>query len=61
MPGRVDYVRVRLIPGEETTRAEPVLGKSGLINTMVKADGLIKIEKDIEGLEQGSEVKVTFL
>jgi molybdopterin molybdotransferase len=61
VPGRVDYVRVRLIPGEDATRAEPVLGKSGLINTMVKADGLIKIEKDIEGLEQGTEVKVTFL
>jgi molybdopterin molybdotransferase len=61
VPGRVDYVRVRLVTKEGTTWAEPVLGKSGLINTMVKADGLIKIEKDTEGLNKGTPVTVTLL
>jgi len=59
--GRVDYVRVRLVTDAGVTWAEPVLGKSGLINTMVKAEGLIKIDKDLEGLDKGTEVQVTFL
>jgi molybdopterin molybdotransferase len=56
--GRVDYVRVRLVLKENILVAEPVLGKSGLINTMVKADGLIKIGMNTEGLDQGSKVFV---
>ncbi len=57
--GRVDYVRVRLYQERGVTMAEPILGKSGLINTMVKADGLIAIGMNTEGLEQGALVKVT--
>jgi molybdopterin molybdotransferase len=38
--------------------AEPVLGKSGLINTMVKADGLIEIGLNTEGLDRGAIVEV---
>jgi molybdopterin molybdotransferase len=56
--GRVDYVRVRLKEAEGQIMAEPILGKSGLINTMVKADGLIAIGIDTEGLEQGAVVRV---
>ncbi len=56
--GRVDYVRVRLYDAEDQIIAEPVLGKSGLINTMVKADGLIAIGMNTEGLEQGARVRV---
>lgn len=59
--GRVDYVRVRLYDAEGDIRAEPILGKSGLINTMVKADGLIAIGIDTEGLEQGATVRVMTL
>jgi molybdopterin molybdotransferase len=56
--GRVDFVRVRLreIAGE--LWAEPVLGKSGLINTMVRADGLIEVGMNVEGLEKGNRVDV---
>jgi molybdopterin molybdotransferase len=54
----VDYVRVRLKEAEGQIMAEPILGKSGLINTMVKADGLIAIGIDTEGLEQGAVVRV---
>jgi molybdopterin molybdotransferase len=38
--------------------AEPILGKSGLIHTMVKADGLIAIGMNTEGIEQGAMVAV---
>lgn len=56
--GRVDYIRVRLIEKEGAFRAEPILGASGLIRTMVEADGLIAVEKNSEGLDKGAEVEV---
>jgi molybdopterin molybdotransferase len=56
--GRRDYVRVRLEDRGGQLWAIPVLGKSGLIRTMVEADGLIEIARDVEGLEQGAEVLV---
>jgi molybdopterin molybdotransferase len=56
--GRVDFVRVRLVQKAGEVWAEPILGKSGLINTMVKADGLIEIGMNTEGLDQGAEVAV---
>ena len=59
--GRIDYVRVRLIAKEGVLWAEPILGKSGLIHTMVKADGLIEIGINSEGLNKGSEVKVILI
>ena len=56
--GRVDYVRVRLVNKKGVVWAEPILGKSGLINTMVKADGLIEIGMNTEGLDQGTGVAI---
>lgn len=56
--GRVDYVRVRLVEQGGELWAEPVLGKSGLIRTMVEADGLIAIDLNLEGMEKGVAVRV---
>jgi len=56
--GRADYIRVRLTQKNGVLWAEPILGKSGLINTMVKADGLIEIGVNTEGLDKGAEVEV---
>ena len=56
--GRIDFIRVRLIEKEGRRLAEPVLGKSGLINTMVKADGLIRVDQHREGLDAGTLVEV---
>lgn len=56
--GREDYVRVFVYKEGEKFYAEPILGKSGLISTMVRASGLIKIGLNIEGLEKGSKVAV---
>ncbi len=56
--GREDYVRVRIERSEDGLLAHPVLGKSGLISTMVNADGLISIGMHVEGLEKGEEVEV---
>ncbi len=57
--GRVDYIRVRLLEEQGILWAEPVLGKSGLINTLVKADGLIAVDINSEGLEKDAIVNVT--
>nr|MBC8362650.1 molybdopterin molybdotransferase MoeA [Candidatus Desulfatibia profunda] len=59
--GRIDYVRVRLVEKEGVLWAEPILGKSGLIHTMVKADGLIEIGINSEGLDKGTEVEVILI
>ena len=56
--GRVDFIRVRLLDREGILFAEPILGKSALINTMVQADGLIEIGINTEGLDKGTEVEV---
>jgi molybdopterin molybdotransferase len=58
-PGREDFIRVRLRSENDSVWADPVLGKSGLISTMVKADGLIRIPLHAEGLEQGEGVEVS--
>jgi molybdopterin molybdotransferase len=52
--GREEYVRVRVENGE----AIPLFGKSGLLNTLIKSDGLICIPAGTEGLEKGSGVEV---
>ncbi|MEA1976682.1 MAG: gephyrin-like molybdotransferase Glp [Chloroflexota bacterium] len=57
--GREDYIPVRLQESEEGTLAEPVFGRSNLIFTLVRADGLIHIPPDATGLSAGTEVMVT--
>jgi len=52
--GREEYVRVRV----ENGVAVPLFGKSGLLNTLVKSDGLIRIPAGYEGLEKGTGVEV---
>lgn len=56
--GREDYIRVFVYEKNKKIYAEPILGKSGLISTMVRASGLIKIGLNVEGLEKGSKVMV---
>ena len=52
--GREDYVRVSLAEGIAT----PLFGKSGLLNTLVRSTGVIRIPAGCEGLEKGSPVEV---
>lgn len=56
--GREDYIRVKLIEEGGSLMARPVFGKSGLISTLVEADGLIRIDMNTEGLYQGERVRV---
>ncbi|TEB10758.1 Molybdopterin molybdenumtransferase [Pelotomaculum sp. FP] len=56
--GREDYIRVKLSSRDGQFYADPILGKSGLIGTMVKADGLAHIPFGKEGVEAGELVEV---
>jgi molybdopterin molybdotransferase len=57
-PGRSDYIRVRLFEKEGEWWAEPIIGKSGLITTLVKSDGIVEITSEKEGISQGDYVPV---
>jgi molybdopterin molybdotransferase len=59
--GRVDFVRVWITEKEGHPWAEPILGQSGLLHTMVEADGLVAIDMNDEGLDQGSWVDVILI
>jgi molybdopterin molybdotransferase len=56
--GREDHIRVRLEKHDTGYIAVPVLGKSGLIMTLVKADGVVIIPENKLGLDQGETVTV---
>ncbi|MGD9948877.1 MAG: gephyrin-like molybdotransferase Glp [Desulfobulbus sp.] len=58
--GREEYVRVRLVSQDEGSMpiAIPVYGKSGLLNPLVRADGLLPIGRDVEGLDRDVECSV---
>jgi len=56
--GREDYVRVTLSESEGRVYAVPLPNKSGAIFTLVKADGMIRIGLNEEGVEEGDEVEV---
>jgi len=56
--GREDFIRVKLSVQDGEVVAEPVLGKSGLITTMVRADGLAEIPASSEGVEAGDVVRI---
>jgi molybdopterin molybdotransferase len=56
--GREDYVRVSLETAGDKLYATPLPSRSGAIFTLVKADGMIRIDLNQEGVEQGEEVEV---
>lgn len=57
--GRTDYVRVRLFKENGQLYAEPVFGKSGLISTLVKSDGILEVPEQSEGILKGAKVPLT--
>jgi molybdopterin molybdotransferase len=56
--GREDYVRVVMEADGASFVATPLPSKSGAIFTLVKADGMVRIGMNQDGLEQGEEVDV---
>ena len=56
--GREQFQRVRVEGSESGWRAEPVLGRSGLLRSLVQGHGLVRVPLGSEGLEAGTEVEV---
>lgn len=57
-PGRTDFVRVKLYKENQEWYAEPIFGKSGLISTLVKSEGIIEIPSESEGVHRGDKALV---
>lgn len=61
-PGVRHFLRVTLVEREGRVFAEPIaITGSGLLSSITKADGLVVITEDLEGIEEGSEVEVELL
>ncbi|HEY4693307.1 MAG TPA: gephyrin-like molybdotransferase Glp [Bellilinea sp.] len=59
--GREDFVPVRLVSTPKGMDADPIFFKSNLIFTLARADGLVHIPADANGLPAGSPVQVELL
>jgi molybdopterin molybdotransferase len=56
--GRDDYHPVRVWEDDNGLHAEPIYGRSNLIFTLVRANGLLVIPSDSNGFEAGARVRV---
>jgi molybdopterin molybdotransferase len=56
--GREDWQAVRVVETPQGYLAEPIFGKSNLIFTLARADGLVRIPPAATGLEAGQSVEV---
>ncbi len=56
--GREDWLPCRLIVTPEGLEAEPIFGRSNLIFTLVRAEGLVRIPAPSTGLQAGEQVEV---
>jgi molybdopterin molybdotransferase len=56
--GRLDLVRVQLRQESTGIIAEPVMGRSGAISTLSRANGYFLIDEESQGVTQGSSVEV---
>ena len=56
--GREDWIGVKLLETADGYTAEPVFGKSNLIFTLAKADGLMKIPAAANGIDAGTLILV---
>ncbi|MCX6031416.1 MAG: molybdopterin-binding protein [Chloroflexi bacterium] len=56
--GRADYVRVRLEERDGETWAVPVFGKSNLIYTLIRSDGVVEVSLNSNGIAAETMVRV---
>jgi molybdopterin molybdotransferase len=59
--GREDWVAGRLNPGPSGYQVEPIFSKSNLIFSLVRANCLLKVPADANGLSAGDTVEVQLL
>jgi len=59
--GLEEYVRVRLVPNCAGYEVHPVFGKSSMLSTMARADGILVVPSHAEGLRAGEGVEVVLI
>lgn len=59
--GRQDFIRVSLEERDGQLWATPLISKSGLIMSLVKAHGIVHIPSDLLGISEGEEVLVEII
>jgi molybdopterin molybdotransferase len=60
--GLEEYVRVRLMrDANGECEVHPVFGKSSMLSTMARADGLLVVPPQSEGLNAGQTVEVVLM
>jgi molybdopterin molybdotransferase len=60
--GLEEYVRVRLVrKADGECEVHPVFGKSSMLSTMARADGLLVVPPQTEGLSAGQTVEVVLI
>ena len=60
--GLEEYVRVRLVRNADgECEVHPVFGKSSMLSTMARADGLLVVPPQTEGLSAGQTVEVVLI
>ena len=59
--GREDYVRVKLIKRKGELLAQPIFSKSGIIKSLIRANGLVRVPYISEGIVEDSIVEVFLL
>jgi molybdopterin molybdotransferase len=56
--GRTDHIPVALLKQGGRMQADPIFGKSAMINVLSRADGYVIIPTHVEGLDKGAAVTV---
>lgn len=56
--GREDSVPIRIVKREEQVDADPIFGKSNLIYTLLRADGIVHLPLNVSGYTAGTLVEV---
>lgn len=57
-PGREEYIMVEVEVRDGKNYVKPIYGKSGLITSMTKAIGYVRVDVNKEGIRQGELVEV---
>lgn len=56
-----EFVRVTLGKVGDSLVAVPISGGAGVITSFTKADGILRVPQNLEGIESGEEVEITLL
>lgn len=59
--GREEYVRVKIEQTDHGLQAVPLFGKSAMLTSLVRADGIVVVSMNAEGIARGEEVEVVLL